>query len=1003
MDNKNHESTSSSSHAHVLKDEGVPLNTGHLTQEQKNRLYNLDGQRPSYGLFQPDNRLAEAALSYIDAAKAAHEAAVLGAIDRRCIRGFFSNCADCPLDIDPKCCSNSPFYVCSAKEEEHACCGSSCDCSVNPQAKPGESFYGRAAKASEAQYIDPNGDYYKPWLESYPEGVPEFVDTHEFENLVELFENSISKYASNVAFVNMGSELTFKQIGEYADDFAAFLQVKLGLKKGEKIAIMMPNLMQFPIAFFGALKAGLTVININPLYTPRELRNQLENSDATSIVVIANYADSLEQIIDKTLVKNVILTEVGDAFNDWLGFKRLIINSAVRLKGMVPKVDKSKFAFSTSFTQALKKGRALLSKFEKPHIEYDDIALLQYTGGTTGKSKGAMLSHGNILANIAQAYGMYGQVLKLGKETILTVIPLYHIFALTVNLVLFTYLGSKNLLITDPRNLKAFSKDLKKHPEITAMTGVNTLFNLFINHEEFTSLKWDNLHLVVGGGAAVQSGVEQRFYEKTGFHILEGYGLTECSPLCSVCPFTVDHYTGSIGLIVPSTIARIVDSEGKEIRNMEQEGELEIKGPQVMHGYYKCDKHNDFIFDDGYVRTGDIAKWMEGGYIKLIDRLKDMILVSGFNVFPNEIEDIVSRFNRVLECAVIGIPSDNTGEAVKIFVVKKDPSLTAQEIKQYCRAYLTPYKVPRVIQFVDSLPKSPLGKVLRRKLRDMEGKVPLTAEQQLEQIKLQEQQQLAELKTQQERMKAYAQDQAQSHKEQAVASLIDTGDIEQQGKGHFFTSGFGLFHSQGYKLSDNQSYKQKTGAQDTSAMLNAVLHAFSSHTASGTTHKTDYRYYERTLEEQKSRLDNSYGMTINKDQADTTGHVMDYGVQTNANLGLENSTNELSKEQWQRLEEALHARHVPEDQEELANKHIKFEQVEAAQDSSTQNDSEPAKKSKGAMALERLLSSHGIDDLDAATTTPNIHRKSKKSSLVRGPESSRIHVGNASHDQKLDK
>lgn len=901
--------------SNILKDDGVPHSVSHLLE---------------YDLMHQDESASYAVLTGVEAAKAAHAAAIEGRIDKRCARGRLSNCGDCPLGIDPKSCANSPFY-------DDANCGALCDCTVNPQASPGQSFYGRASKSEEAQHIDEQGDYFKPWLQSYPQGVPEFVNTHEFENLVELFHHSVERFGDNVAFVNMGSQLTFKQVDELSSNFAAFLQVKLGLKSGEKIAIMMPNIMQFPIAFFGSLKAGLTVININPLYTPRELQAQLENSDATSIVVIANYANSLEQIIDETYIKNVIITEVGDAFNDWLGLKRWVINNAVRFKGMVPHLDRSRFAFCTTFIKALKSGAQVKSDFRAPKINYHDIALLQYTGGTTGKSKGAMLSHGNILSNIAQAYGMYGQVLKVGQETILTVIPLYHIFALTVNLVLFTYLGSKNLLITDPRNLKSFVKDLRNHPEITAMTGVNTLFNLFVNNEEFTDLKWEHLHLVVGGGAAVQSGVEQRFYEKTGFHILEGYGLTECSPLCSVCPFTVDHYTGSIGLVVPSTIARIVDADGHEIRDLEHEGELEIKGPQVMQGYYKCDKHNDFIFDDGFVRTGDIAKWMEGGYIKLIDRLKDMILVSGFNVFPNEIEDVVSRFSRVMECAVIGIPSDSTGEAVKLFVVKKDPSLSSKEVKQYCRAYLTPYKVPRVIQFVESLPKSPLGKVLRRKLRDMEGKVPLSAEQQLENIKLQEQKEAQERKMQQELQKAYEHDQAQSHSAQKVASLIDASAIAPQDSDKHYAP--------------ELDYHKK---EHSSAMDNAVLHAFSSHTAAGTTIKTDYKHYEQTLEANKH-----HRKAVNTRADDSN----------------------LSQEQWQRLEGALKAHHV--------------------EDESVEQDS-LVPKSKGAMALERLLSSHGIDALDAAIATPNIHHQDQKSSLVRGPKHSRIHVGDIEHDKELD-
>ena len=596
--------------------------------------------------------------------------------------------------------------------------------------KAGIGVYGRAPQVEKAQYIDPNGDYYKPWVQSYSQGVPEFVDTHQFENLVELFAQTVKEHGHAPAYVNMGTTLTYNEVNEQVQRFAAFLQGELGLGPGDKIAIMLPNLLQFPIALFGALRAGLTVTNVNPLYTPREIKGQLENSDAVALVVIANFAYHVASIIKETKVQHVIVTQVGDCLGGLFNFKRRLVNAVVRYKGMVPKYDHHAFVHEYSWNWVQRRGKSLLPSFAVPHIHYDDIALLQYTGGTTGRSKGAMLSHGNIIANIAQAMGMYHAVLKGEQETILTVIPLYHIFALTVNLMLFTYLGAKNLFITNPRDLKSFSRDLHEHPEITAITGVNTLFNLFLNHKEFQDLKWENLHLVVGGGAAVQSGVEERFYRKTGFHILEGYGLTECSPLCAVCPYDVEGYTGSIGLIVPSTIARIVDADGNEIRNLQDEGELEIKGPQVMHGYYKSDDNND-IFDEGYVRTGDIAKWMPGGYIKLIDRLKDMILVSGFNVFPNEIEDVVSRFNRVLECAVIGIPSDHTGEAVKLYAVKRDPALTALELKQYCRAYLTPYKVPRVVQFVDALPKSSLGKILRRRLRDLERQNQLNAEDQL--------------------------------------------------------------------------------------------------------------------------------------------------------------------------------------------------------------------------------------------------------------------------------
>lgn len=573
--------------------------------------------------------------------------------------------------------------------------------------------YGRASKIEDARKIDPNQDYYKPWLQSYPEDVPEFVDTHCYETLDDLFMTAVEAHAEHTAYVNMESSLTYDEVGELATAFAAFLQVNLGLKKGDKLAIMMPNLMQYPIVFFGAIKAGLVVININPLYTPRELQLMLSNSDASAIVVLANVAHNLQPIIDKTNLKHVIIASVGDCLGT---IKGMIVDTVLHFRGMVPHFELKN---TITLRTALRRGLRKIGDFVKPDMAYDDIALLQYTGGTTGRSKGAMLSHGNLIANVAQAIGVYGSKLNGTQETILTVIPLYHIFALTVNLLLMFEIGAKNILITDPRNTKDFVKTLQKHPEISTLTGVNTLFNILVTHPDFQDIKFENLHLVIGGGSAVQSGVEQRFFERTGLHILEGYGLTECSPLCSVCPYTTDHYTGSIGLIVPSTIARIVDVNGDEIRDLESTGELEIKGPQVMHGYYKCSKEqNELAFDDGFLRTGDIAHWMEGGYIKLIDRLKDMILVSGFNVFPSEIEDVVSRFNRVLECAVIGVPSEKTGEAVKMYVVKKDPDLTEEEVRNYCRAYLTPYKVPSIIEFVKVLPKSGLGKVLRRKLRE---------------------------------------------------------------------------------------------------------------------------------------------------------------------------------------------------------------------------------------------------------------------------------------------
>ena len=553
----------------------------------------------------------------------------------------------------------------------------------------------------------------RPWLKSYPKDVPASVDCKPFENLNDLFEFSAHKYATHSAYVNMNERITYANLALQVERFASFLQNVWHLKKGDKIAIMMPNLLQYPIAVFGALKAGLIVVNVNPLYTPRELETILQSSEAKAIAVIANYAFNLQSIISNTKIEHVLVTDVGDAF----GFiKGHIVNFVVRfIKKMVPSYG---FHDIVNFKKAMYLGSMQASS--PVLVKYEDIAFLQFTGGTTGKPKGAMLSHGNLIANIAQAHGMYGSVLKNGCETIITAIPLYHVFALTINCLLFTYIGANNILITDPRNVSSFLKDLETYKDdITCITGVNTLFNMLINNEKFKKIKFSKLSLVVGGGAQVQSGVAQGFYDITGHHILEGYGLTECSPLCAVCPHTTKGYTGSIGLPIPSTDAIILDPNGNEIWDLDKPGELLIKGPQVMQGYYNNQKASEFVMDGDYIKTGDIAIWMEGGFIKLIDRIKDMILVSGFNVFPSEIEDVVSKNNKVLECAAIGIPSHITGEAVRLIVVKKDPKLTKDELIEYCREFLTPYKIPHSIIFTDNLPKSAIGKVLRRKLREL--------------------------------------------------------------------------------------------------------------------------------------------------------------------------------------------------------------------------------------------------------------------------------------------
>ncbi len=551
----------------------------------------------------------------------------------------------------------------------------------------------------------------RPWLVSYPPGVPDTIDPHPFASLPDLIDFSVERYNDKTAFINLFGSISFRQVQQEAEHFASYLQHVWHLKKGDKIAIMMPNLLQYPIAVFGALKAGLIVVNVNPLYTPRELQAQLQDSGATTIVVIANFAFNLQKVIAQTQIKHVIITNVGDVF----GFVRgHLVNFFVRfVQKMVP-------AFflpgAVSFREVLHRGAQ--QHYVPVMLKPNDIAYLQYTGGTTGLAKGAMLSHGNIMANIEQALGMFGNIIKRGEEKALTALPLYHVFAHTINLMLFFAIGATNVLITDPRNFKSFANDLKRHNDITALTGVNTLFNGLLNKNIFKEIKFPHLRLVIGGGAAVQSGVEERFFKETGLHILEGYGLTECSPLCCVNPPTAKTFTGSIGIPVPSTQARIVTPDGKVTWDLNVPGELEFKGPQVMQGYYNRPKETAHAMEDGFVRTGDIAVWQEGGYLKIIDRLKDMILVSGFNVFPSEIEDVVSRFERVSECAVVGVPSEKTGEAIKLYAVKRDPTLTAEELRQYCRNYLTPYKIPRYIEFVDTLPKSAIGKVLRRCLRE---------------------------------------------------------------------------------------------------------------------------------------------------------------------------------------------------------------------------------------------------------------------------------------------
>ncbi|MBU2897948.1 long-chain-fatty-acid--CoA ligase FadD [Vibrio hepatarius] len=550
----------------------------------------------------------------------------------------------------------------------------------------------------------------KPWLSRYPNDVPEHINPEQYPSLVEMFEQSVHKFADQPAFSNMGSVMTFRKLEERSRAFSAYLQNELKLKKGDRVALMMPNLLQYPVALFGVLRAGLIAVNVNPLYTPRELEHQLKDSEAKAIVIVSNFANTLEQVVERTLVKHVVLTSLGQMLPRAKG--TLVDFVVTYVKGMVPKYD---LPGAISMRKALHKGRRL--QYVKPFMSGDDIAFLQYTGGTTGVAKGAVLTHSNMIANIMQAKGMYGPVLNEGREIVVTALPLYHVFALTVNCLLFLELGGSNLLITNPRDIPGFVKELKKN-SFTAVTGVNTLFNALLNNEDFNELDFGQLKLAVGGGMAVQRAVAQQWKNTTGVHLLEGYGLTECSPLVTVNPHDLMEYTGSIGLPVPSTDVRIVDEQGNELPNT-QTGELQVRGPQVMQGYWQRPEATKEVMNaDGWLSTGDIVKFDEQGFIHIVDRKKDMILVSGFNVYPNEIEDVVALHDKVLEVAAIGQPHDISGEVVKIFVVKRDGSLTKDEVIAHCRKHMTGYKVPKLVEFKDELPKTNVGKILRRILRE---------------------------------------------------------------------------------------------------------------------------------------------------------------------------------------------------------------------------------------------------------------------------------------------
>jgi long-chain acyl-CoA synthetase len=551
------------------------------------------------------------------------------------------------------------------------------------------------------------------WLKSYPEGVPADIDTTQYSSLVALLEEGFAKYADRTAYSFMGKDISYAQTDRESLALAAYLQ-SLRLNKGDRIAIMMPNVPQYPVAVAAILRAGFVVVNVNPLYTPRELEHQLKDSGAKAIVIVENFAATLEKCIAQTSVQHVVLASMGDR----LGLlKGSLVNYVVRnIKKMVPAFNLPQ---AVRFNDALTRGKQMA--FLRPELLADDIAVLQYTGGTTGVSKGAVLLHRNLIANVLQSDAWNEPVMKripAGQQsTSVCALPLYHIFAFTVNMMLSMRTGGKTILIPNPRDLPAVLKELSKHT-FHSFPAVNTLFNGLANHPDFNKVDWSNLKVSVGGGMAVTPNVAKLWLEKTGCPICEGYGLSETSPSASCNPTTSTEFTGTIGVPLPGTFMKLLDDDGHEITTLGTPGEIAIKGPQVMAGYWqRPDETAKVMTADGYFKSGDIGTMDERGYFKIVDRKKDMILVSGFNVYPNEVEEVASACPGVLECAAIGVPDEKTGEAVKLVVVRKDPALTEAQIIAYCRENMTAYKVPRVIEFRDELPKTPVGKILRRELR----------------------------------------------------------------------------------------------------------------------------------------------------------------------------------------------------------------------------------------------------------------------------------------------
>jgi long-chain acyl-CoA synthetase len=553
----------------------------------------------------------------------------------------------------------------------------------------------------------------KPWLKSYPEGVAHEIGELEHSSIGDLLEAACSSYAERPAYTCMGRMITYAQMRGFSDRIGSWLQVK-GLQKGDRVAIMMPNVLQYPVVMMGVLRAGYTVVNVNPLYTPRELEHQLKDSGARAIFILENFASTLEQCISKTAVEHVVVTSMGDLLGTVKGW---IVNLVVRkVRKMVPEWS---LAGHHAFHQVLEEGAS--TRLADPGVTHDDNAFLQYTGGTTGVSKGATLSHGNILSNIQQNRQWLDVAFRRKQEpeqlVYICALPLYHIFALTINAMIGADKGAHNILIPNPRDIPGFVKELSKY-EFHVFPGLNTLFNALLNNDDFRKLNFQPLALTIGGGMAIQQPVAERWKKLTGCPISEGYGLSETSPVATTNRLDIDDFTGTVGLPIPSTDVAIRDDDGKDVP-IGEIGEICIRGPQVMKGYWNRPQETEnAIWPDGYFKSGDLGFMDEQGYVKIVDRKKDMILVSGFNVFPNEIEEVAASHEGIVEAAAIGVPDEKSGEVVKLFVVRKEPSLTEQEVKDWCAKGLTNYKRPKYVEFRDELPKTNVGKILRRQLRD---------------------------------------------------------------------------------------------------------------------------------------------------------------------------------------------------------------------------------------------------------------------------------------------